>query len=314
MYNVAKKFGYETSENPVDRQLHFSDESCYRRDRVLIQIEEERLMQKAAAHIRPIIQCALLQGLRLQEILTLRISDLDVQFGTITIRPENNKTGKRDTLPIRSEMRSEFKRLITENNGRSPFVFNYENPGTGEYRPITTIRRSFKEACRRAGIEGLQFRDLRRTCATRLHEAGVDPLLVSRLLRHSSMKISSEVYIQSSMKLMKKALAEVDSGPVKTAKCPASQPGSSLPEGAGGNKTGILSTSAVTRGSPRGGRPSQTPQARTTPSIPSSSPSSREWWRIPTGRRPPPPSTSRSTRGFSTPCSLFGPAPRASPP
>lgn len=215
MFTVARKFGYETSENPVDRQLHFSDESRYRRDRVLSHDEEMRLMQKAAAHIRLIIQCALLQGLRLQEILTLRISDLDLHLGTINIRPENNKTGKLDTIPIRNEMKAEFERLIVENNGRSPFVFNYEDPGTGAYRAVTTIRRSFREACRRAGIEGLQFRDLRRTCSTRLHEAGVDPLLISRLLRHSSMKISTEVYIQSSLKLMKKALAEVDTNASK---------------------------------------------------------------------------------------------------
>jgi len=103
-------------------------------------------------------------------------------------------------------MKSEFIRLIAENNGRSPFVFNYEDPRTGEYRPVTTIQRSFRAACRRAGIESMQFRDICRTCSTRLHEAGVDPLLVSRLLRHSSLKISTEVYIPSSLKLFEEDL------------------------------------------------------------------------------------------------------------
>ncbi len=174
MFTVAKRFRYETGSNPVDRKLHFTDETRYRRTRILDYEEEERLIQKAAAHIQPIIQCALLQGLRLKEILGLRISDVDFQAGTITIRPENNKTGKLDIIPLRDEMKARIEKLIADNGSKSLYVFNYQDPGTGEYRPITTIRRSFKEACRRARIEDLQFRDLRRTCSTRLHEAGVD--------------------------------------------------------------------------------------------------------------------------------------------
>lgn len=101
--------------------------------------------------------------------------------------------------------------LIEENGGRSPFVFNYSDFRTGEYRPIRSIQHAFQAACRRASIEELQFRDLRRTCATRLHEAGVDPLVIQRVLRHSSFKISEEVYIQSSLTLLRKALKEADS-------------------------------------------------------------------------------------------------------
>lgn len=114
------------------------------------------------------------------------------------------------SIPIRSKMRSIFERLIAENNGRSPFMFNYEDPGTGKLRPIKTCQHAFEGARKRAKIEGLEFRDLRRTCATRLHEAQVDPLIVSRLLRHSSAKISAEVYIQSSLKMMQNVLVKAD--------------------------------------------------------------------------------------------------------
>ncbi|MFC2161054.1 tyrosine-type recombinase/integrase [Acidobacteriota bacterium] len=148
--------------------------------------------------------------MRLKEILTLKISDVDLRAETITIRPENNKTDKLDVIPIRYKMRPIFERLIAENNDRSPFIFNYHDFGTGELRPIRTCQHAFEGACRRTKIEGLEFRDLRRTCATRLYEAGVDPLIVSRFLRHSSAKNSTEVYIQSCMNLMKKAMNEAD--------------------------------------------------------------------------------------------------------
>ncbi len=219
MYTIAAKFGYETGENPVDRELHFADESQYRRKRVLSYEEEERLMKEAAPHLRPIIQCALLQAMRLQEILRLRVSDVDLesQLATITIRPENNKTGKEDIIPVRSEMKQIFMRLIDENGGRSKYMFNYEEPWEGgKYRNITTCRRSFREACRRANIEGFQFRDLRRTCSTRQHEAHIDPLLIQRFLRHSSFRMTGTVYIQSSMKMMSEALNKKEDEPISS--------------------------------------------------------------------------------------------------
>lgn len=210
MINIAGKFGYIVERNPVSRELHFAKESKYRRTRILTVDEEIRLMEEAAPHLVPIIYCALLQAMRLKEILKLNTSEVDLDAGTITILPENNKTGKLDVIPIRSKMRSIFERLIAENNGRSPFIFNYEDPGTGKLRPIKTCQHAFEGARKRAKIEGLEFRDLRRTCATRLHEAQVDPLIVSRLLRHSSAKISAEVYIQSNLKMMQKALVKAD--------------------------------------------------------------------------------------------------------
>lgn len=175
MFTVAKKFRYETDGNPVDRELHFADEAPYRRKTELKREQDQGLKREAAPHLRPIIDCMLLQGMRPQtEVLGLKISDLDLdaEIPTITIRPEINKTGKPDIIPIRAKMAQIFKQLIKANGGRSEYVFNYDDPHTGEYRHITTFRRSFNAACRRAGIEGLQPRDLRRTCATRLHEAG----------------------------------------------------------------------------------------------------------------------------------------------
>jgi len=177
-------------------------------------------MDSAAPHLIPIIQCALIQGMRLEEILGLKISDVDFDSdpATITIRPENNKTGKEDIIPVRSKMKAIFQKLIIENHGRSEFMFNYFDPETEKIRNIKTCKRSFRATCKRAGIEKLQFRDLRRTCSTRLHEDGVDPLIIQRLLRHSTFRMTGEVYIQSSLKMMKTAFDKSDNSPGKSPK------------------------------------------------------------------------------------------------
>lgn len=205
MFNLAKKWNYNVVRNPVEREDFLPDEDSIR-DRVLTHEEQKKLMKEAASHLKPIIQCALFQALRLQEILKLRIDDVDFDIDEITIRQEISKNKKQDKIPIMPEFRPVLHKLVKKNGGRTDFVFNYQDPRNGRFRPITTIQHAFQAACRRASIQGLQFRDLRRTCATRLHESGVDPLVVSRFLRHSSVRISSDVYIQSSLRLMKREL------------------------------------------------------------------------------------------------------------
>ncbi|MGB8953326.1 MAG: tyrosine-type recombinase/integrase [Candidatus Aminicenantales bacterium] len=45
-------------------------------------------------------------------------------------------------------------------------------------------------ACRRAGIKGLRFHDLRLTFASRLVERGTDIITIKELLEHSSVKVT----------------------------------------------------------------------------------------------------------------------------
>jgi len=166
-------------------------------------------MKAASPHLKSIIQFALDTGLRLQEILTLQTDDVDFRQEVIRIRPEVNKSGKHDFVPLLPRPKELISNLKAANGGRTSFVFNYLDPHTNKLRPIRSIQHAFQTACRKAGIVGLQFRDLRRTFSTRLHEQGLDPLIIQRLLRHSSPRISAEVYIQSSMRMMKEALKKI---------------------------------------------------------------------------------------------------------
>ena len=207
MLNIGKEYGYAIAENPVKQKLLFN-EAGFRRTRILTQEEERRLIKESAPHLKAIIQFALKTGCRLQEILGLQTNDLDFKNATIAIRPEINKSGKRDIIPISSDVRNLLKGLIANNNG-SRYVFNYFDHSKGNFVPVKSVSVAFRNACRRAKISDLQFRDLRRSFSSRLHELQADPLLIQRLLRHSSFKISEEVYIQSSMESMKDAIEKL---------------------------------------------------------------------------------------------------------
>jgi integrase len=71
--------------------------------------------------------------------------------------------------------------------GVCEFVF----PNSSDYsKHLKEVKKSFKTACRLSEITGLTFHDLRHTCATRLVEANVLLHAVTKLLGHSSVKVT----------------------------------------------------------------------------------------------------------------------------
>ena len=52
------------------------------------------------------------------------------------------------------------------------------------------LRRAFKKALQKAGIEDFHFHDLRHTFATRLAQKGVDIYTISKLLGHKDIRMT----------------------------------------------------------------------------------------------------------------------------
>ena len=77
------------------------------------------------------------------------------------------------------------------------------NQGTG--RPYVCLHRSFTTACKKAGITGLRFHDLRHTFATRLIQGGVDIETVRSLLGHCSIVLTQR-YTHSSDEIKQRAV------------------------------------------------------------------------------------------------------------
>jgi len=90
---------------------------------------------------------------------------------------------------------------LRSRNGQSPYIF--PNPRTG--RPLITIKTAFNAACRRAGIHGLRFHDLRRTFATHLLHRGADIETVRDLLGYHSI-VMTERYLHTNEDRKKRAV------------------------------------------------------------------------------------------------------------
>jgi integrase len=90
------------------------------------------------------------------------------------------------TIPINGVLRT----LLLERKLETPSnEYVFPSPKNKE-KHLAWVKRSFKTACKRAGVENLRFHDLRHTAATRLVESGIPLHAVSKLLGHSSIRVT----------------------------------------------------------------------------------------------------------------------------
>jgi excisionase family DNA binding protein len=187
MFSLAIDEGY-LETNPAAK-IKKSSEKDLLKERVLTEDEEVRLKSASYPVLRSIINVAVHTGMRLQEILSLRWAQ--VNFAEMMITAERTKSGKPRTIPLNAALHDELLRLRSL-DGQSPYVF--PNPKTG--KPLTTVKTAFVATCRRAGIAGLRFHDLRHTFGSRLVEKGADIETVRSLLGHASIVVTQR-YVHS---------------------------------------------------------------------------------------------------------------------
>lgn len=198
-FNLAIKWKM-ADENPV-RDVRFLRQS-EPRERMLTEEEEKRLLEASTEHLKPVIMIALRTGMRKGEIADLKWEQIDMRHREIEVT--KTKSGKKRIIPICEDLYEVFLSMWGENSG-SEFVFQYEDPKTGERKRLKYFRRAFESACRRAGIKKLTFHDLRHTFASRLVRAGVDLITVKDLLGHHSVR-TTERYTHSGQEQKRKAV------------------------------------------------------------------------------------------------------------
>jgi integrase len=117
----------------------------------------------------------------------------DIEGDTITIRAGNTKTLKTRTIPVVPPLRRHLKSI--------PLGINYEGLKTG-----------FRRAREAAEMPWVTFHDLRRSCATLMIQAGVDLFVVSKLLGHSSVAVTSARYAHLQVAQVQKGLRKTFGG------------------------------------------------------------------------------------------------------
>jgi len=176
-----------------------------RRTRVLSREEEARLLEACGpnsprAHLAPLVLAALDTGCRRGELLYLTWLNLDFTNRQINICAMTTKTLTSRIVPVSARLFAALQRLYNERKNDG-LIF-----GT-----VGDFKRSWKTACKLAGIEGLRFHDLRATFATRLIHAGMPVEQVAKITGHTQLSTLYSHYIRNTASAVERAASLLDS-------------------------------------------------------------------------------------------------------
>lgn len=133
---------------------------------------------------RILLTTAYSAGLRLSEVLHLRVEDIDSERMTIRVRQGK---GRKDRYVMLSPVLLESLRGYWKQYRPRTWLF----PATRGDRPVseTSIQRTIKHAAREAGIaKPVCVRTLRHCFATHLLETGTDIHVIQQLLGHTDVR------------------------------------------------------------------------------------------------------------------------------
>ena len=167
--------------------------------RVFPWLDSPDAITRLLAEMRPNIRtlCAVLvgTGMRLDEALHLRWDDVDLEHRLIAVHRGSKgttKSGKARRVPIFDAVLPVLKAMKLA-RGHNVLLW----PGAKRGRPLSqpSVRVPFKDAADRAGLpKELRVHDLRHTFASLFLVDGGDIFKLSRILGHSSVKITADTY------------------------------------------------------------------------------------------------------------------------
>jgi site-specific recombinase XerD len=166
--------------------LHLSLPPIHRPNKlpVVLSLQETRLLLNAPRHLWVRIMLGLIYdtGLRIQELIDLRIGDVDLNRRQVHVR--QSKNDKDRYVPMSSHAVRGLKKHLALS---SPKDYLFEHPKRkGIPMNPTGIRNLLKEAVKKAGIKKeICVHSLRHTYGTHQLEAGQNIMTVKDLLGHS---------------------------------------------------------------------------------------------------------------------------------
>lgn len=194
-------------------QLRVTDE---RKMRSFTKPEALRFLKTAETHrLHALWAVALTMGLRRGEALGLAWTDVDLDSGLLTVRQSLHRVDGELRLeqvkteasvavlpipvPLVTILRGHRARQLKERLSAGSewhdrgLVFS---TATGGFLEPRNINRAFHSLCARAGVPQVRVHDLRHSCATLLFSMGVPSATVQRILRHSSITVTTGTYVE----------------------------------------------------------------------------------------------------------------------
>lgn len=184
-------------ENARERVLEYDEEArllaaCEDGDVIEYQRGNKKVSystDNARTHLRLVLILAIDTGLRKKEIFSLERKDIVLEENIILVPAPRTKALKRRVVVISPRLEKELRKYFE--------IFSF-HPNAPIFFGRVDADRAFATACRRAGIEGLKFHDLRHTATTWMDEAGVSQAVKQNMIGHASDRVHQRYHNLSS--------------------------------------------------------------------------------------------------------------------
>ncbi len=150
----------------------------------------KKLRQELPEHLRPILAVGYYTGMRLGEILGLHWSNVNLLDAEIRLDPGTTKNDEPRTISLVNDL-LEMLKIEREKGHGSEFVFTRGGQRVGSFY------KAWKSACKRAGLAGLLFHDLRRTGLRNLVRAQVPERVAMKISGHKTRAVFERYNIVS---------------------------------------------------------------------------------------------------------------------
>ena len=179
-------------KNPVDGVR--SPRANPVKKRILIVRESQSLLKSCNETYKPLIHTALATGMRFNELERLEWRDVDFTKMEIFVRKSKTAAGVRCISINKADiniLQAHRKRCsATQNTNDRVFL-------SPEGRPVNYgnfTKRYFLPLLKQLGLDDVRFHDLRRTHATMLVLAGLDPITITYRMGHSHFSTTMQYY------------------------------------------------------------------------------------------------------------------------
>ncbi|MHC4535116.1 MAG: tyrosine-type recombinase/integrase [Planctomycetota bacterium] len=128
------------------------------------------------------ILLALGTGLRLGDIDSIRVSDIDFEKNSVTTSSKKTRKSM-GSRPVPVPIMTELKKYVTGLNAKQEKIYNNN-----------FSRYTWTKIRRKLGLDDFKFHDLRKTFCSVLAQNGVSTAVTQKLLEHSSPELTNKVY------------------------------------------------------------------------------------------------------------------------
>ncbi|EQD28257.1 phage integrase family protein [mine drainage metagenome] len=137
--------------------------------------EMEELLKVMPASLYPIVIFAIETGMRRGEIAQMKWDHVDLKKRVLLV-PET-KSGEPRRIPLSTEAIRILSLQIRRLDGKVWDLID------------SSITSAFKSACKVAGIDDLNFHDLRHEATSRFFEKGLNPMQVATITGHKTLQM-----------------------------------------------------------------------------------------------------------------------------